>query len=64
MELSTKFDIFQRVLIREIKVVATVLEIKFDGLSIIYYLEYWWECEMRNVWLFERELEYSEKEKM
>lgn len=56
MKLVTLFDILERVRIIEIDVPATVLKIQFDGLGVIYQLEYWWNGEIKSVWLYEREL--------
>lgn len=56
MQFSTKFDIEQRVRIIEIAQPAMVIEIKYDGVHLIYNLEYWWNGEIKSVWLFEREL--------
>jgi len=56
MQLSTKFDVEQRVRIVEIAQPAIVLEIKYDGARVIYNLEYWWNGEIKSVWLYEREL--------
>lgn len=56
MNLATKFDIFQKVWIVEIAMAATIIQIKYDGLSIIYNVEYWWNGDIKSVWLFEREL--------
>lgn len=56
MQLSTVFDILQRVRIVEINQPATVLGIQFDGIGVSYRLEYWWNGEIKTVWLYEREL--------
>lgn len=56
MQISTKFDILQTVHINEIDADARVLLIRYDGLGIIYELEYWWEGVMKSVNLYEDEL--------
>ena len=56
MQLVTLFDILERVRIIEIDVPATVLKIQFGGLGVLYQLEYWWNSEIKSVWLYEREL--------
>jgi hypothetical protein len=56
MQIVTLFDILERVRIVEIDVPATVLKIQFDGLGIIYLLGYWWNGEIKSVWVYEREL--------
>jgi hypothetical protein len=56
MQIVTLFDILERVRIVEINVPATVLKIQFDGLGIIYLLDYWWNGEIKSVWVYEREL--------
>ena len=56
MNLKTAFNILDQVRIVAIDVIATVLKIQYDGVGVIYQLEYWWNCEIRSVWLYEREL--------
>lgn len=56
MILETKFNVLQRVTIIELDAPATIQEIRFNGLSIIYCLEYWNNGEIRCVNLFESEL--------
>lgn len=61
MKFATKFDVFQRVRIAEIAIPATIVQIKYDGLSIFYNVEYWWNGDIKSVWLFERELTEERK---
>ncbi len=56
MQLVTLFDILERVRIIEIDCPATVLKIQFEGLGVLYQLEYWWNGEVKSAWLYEREL--------
>lgn len=56
MRLNTKFNIMQRVLIKELDVPATVSAILYFGLAVIYEVEYWWEGEIKKVQLYEYEL--------
>jgi len=56
MQLSTAFDLLQRVRIIEINQPATVLKIQFESIGVLYQLEYWWNGEIKSVWLYEREL--------
>ena len=56
MQLSTAFDLLQRVRIIEIDQPATVLKIQFEGIGVLYQLDYWWNGEIKSVWLYEREL--------
>lgn len=56
MNLTTAFDIFQKVWIKEISQAASIIQFKFDGLSILYNVEYWYNGKIESVWLYEREL--------
>lgn len=56
MRIETAFDLLQRVRIVEIEQPATILKIQYEGVAVLYNLEYWWNGEIKNVWLFEREL--------
>lgn len=61
MDLKTKFDILQRVCITEIDAPATILKIQYEGVAVLYNLDYWWNGEIKNVWLYERELSVLKK---
>lgn len=56
MVIESKFNILEVVKINEIFAAATVLKIQYDGVGILYYLDYWFNGEMKSVWLYEREL--------
>lgn len=56
MRIDTAFDIDQRVLIVPIEQQGTVVEIKYDGVRLAYNVEYWWNGEIKGVWLYERDL--------
>ena len=56
MQLVTKFDILSKVNIVEIKQPATVINIQYSGVRVQYQLEYWWNGEIKTVWLFENEV--------
>ena len=56
MVIESKFNILEVVKINEILAAATVLKIQYDGVGILYYLDYWFNGEMKSVWLYEREL--------
>jgi len=47
MKISTKYDILQRVVIVPLNIPATVVSIIFDGVSVCYDVEYWWEGDER-----------------
>lgn len=59
MVIKTEFDIFQRVLIRELDLAGVITELKLGSSCIgelIYFVEYWWEGQIRTVWLHAGEL--------
>jgi hypothetical protein len=47
MELNTKFDYYQKVIIKELNVSAKVVSIIYEGVKVIYKLEYWWNGEIK-----------------
>jgi hypothetical protein len=47
MKIATKYDVLQRVIIVPLNVQATVVAISFNGASIYYEVEYWWEGDKR-----------------
>lgn len=57
MNLVTAFDVYQRVIIKELGLPALIVAIKFDGAKILYELEYWWNSELKVVWQFENEIQ-------
>jgi hypothetical protein len=57
MELNTKFDILQKVKIKELDQPATVIKFEYQGIEPLYNVQYWWNGELKYVWLLERELE-------
>ena len=57
MNLVTKFDVYQRVIIKELGLPALIVAIKFDGAKILYELEYWWNSELKVVWQFEGDIQ-------
>jgi len=56
MVITTKFNILDKVEIDVIDVPARVLSVKWDGIGIVYELEYWWEGNIKTVYLYEDEL--------
>lgn len=56
MQITTKYEILQTVVILAIKETGLVMAIKWDGLGVCYELEYWFEGSIRSVWLYENEL--------
>jgi hypothetical protein len=57
MQLTTKYDILENVMIPAIKSPAIVTAIKYDGgPAIIYELAYWINGEYKFVWLYEKEI--------
>jgi hypothetical protein len=56
MRIDTAFDLLQRVRIVEIAQPAKIINIQFSGLRVQYQLEYWWNGEIKVVWLFENEV--------
>ena len=56
MRIDTAFDLLQRVCIVEISQPAKIINIQFSGLRVQYQLEYWWNGEIKVVWLFENEV--------
>lgn len=59
MTITTKFNVYQRVRIKEINTPATIVEIKITCAcgTVLYNCEYWGPGEIKCAWLFERELE-------
>jgi hypothetical protein len=57
MELKTKFDILQKVKIKELDQSATIIKFEYQGIEPLYNVQYWWNGELKYVWLLERELE-------
>jgi hypothetical protein len=57
VNLVTAFDVYQRVIIKELGLPALIVAIKFDGAKILYELEYWWNSELKVVWQFENEIQ-------
>jgi len=52
-----KFDLNQRVLVREIQRPGRVIALTIDYLGRQYYVALWDNGERRNVWLMEDEIE-------
>lgn len=57
MNLVTAFDVYQRVIIKELRLPALIVAIKFDGAKTLYELEYWWNSELKACWQFENEIQ-------
>lgn len=59
MTLTTEYNIHQSVTINALDINALVTEIKLaskDPKDYMYNLEYWWEGQIRSVWLYEWEI--------
>jgi hypothetical protein len=56
MTITSKFNILDRVTIKEIESEARILKIQFDGLMVSYELEYWMDGNIKTVYLYEDEL--------
>jgi hypothetical protein len=47
MELHTKFDYGQKVTIKELNTPGKIVSIIYEGVAVIYKLEYWWNGETK-----------------
>jgi hypothetical protein len=56
MTIQSKFDMLESVTILALNCPARVLKIQFDGLLVSYELEYWFEGNIKTVYLYEDEL--------
>jgi hypothetical protein len=56
MQLSTQYNIMDRVRIVKINVTGTVAKIQYEGLAILYQVDYWWNGEIKSTWLYEHEV--------
>lgn len=56
MEIKTKYDINQYVMIPDISQSARVSKIIQDGKNLFYEVSYWWEGQLRFVTLDEDEI--------
>ena len=64
MHIKSSFDIHEPVIIKDIKLPGVIDQLQLSSLSIDdlqYHVEYWWDGEMRGVWLHSWELEHSRK---
>lgn len=57
MIIKTKFDIGQHLKIIGIDQPTTIIAIKQDGKDLFYECKYWWNGELKFVWLSESEIE-------
>lgn len=57
MTIQTKFDIGQRIRIKEISWPGTITQIRKDGKDLWYEVDYWSDMEMKCVTLSENEIE-------
>ena len=46
----------ERVIIKALEIEARILKIQWDGLMVSYELEYWFEGNIKTVYLYEDEL--------
>jgi len=61
MVLSTKFDMFERVVISETGKEGIVVEIIMQGSDLVYKVQLWDDCEQKFFSLYEFEIEKGEK---
>jgi hypothetical protein len=55
--ITTKFDMYDIVVINDIDVEARIIEIDLEGLNLMYLVEYWTPAnELRSVWQSEYQL--------
>jgi hypothetical protein len=57
MNILTKYDITQPVLIKAIEMPGSVSKIIVDGKNLFYEVAYWAECQLKFVTLDEEEIE-------
>ncbi len=56
MTIQSKFDMLETVIISQLEIPGRVLKIQWDGLLVSYEIEYWFEGNIKVVYLYEDEL--------
>ena len=61
MKIETKYDLGDRVKMLDPGIPGRIVEIKITP-APFYFIEYWWEGELKTVWLSEDEIAYDRRD--
>lgn len=62
MQITTKFDMFQKVMIKDLDYPGKIIKIIIDGNNLRYLVEYWGESKLMYAELSEDSLDFYKKE--